>query len=748
MIRKTLFAIVFIANTGVVFAQGTVEDYARAKKYRAETADAVYHIPASIKWNGKGNAFVYEQRTPTGKEFVWVDATARKKEQLFDAKLLAEQLEKSTGQKADINVLSGSTIKLLDKDTVEFAFKSAVWHWNRNSASLKKVRDVEENTIGGSYWGQRRDDTQGKPVVSPDKKKTAYIKNHNVYYALVDDAKSEKQLTFDGSPGEYYTSNIQWSPDSKKVASTRVTKQDIRILTLLESSPIDQLQPKLQTRHYAKPGDALPQHFPVICNIETNKVFAVDKQLVDNQFSIGYPSWRQDSKSVTFEFNKRGHQQYAVVKLDAENGQSKYIINEVSNTFIDYSNYGGKKYRYDVNDGEEIIWASERDGWNHLYRIDGESGQVLNQITKGEWVVRKVVQIDEKNRQIIFEGSGKNKNQDPYLIQYYKVDFDGKNLKELTKENANHTAYFNKDYSYFVDQYSLINKAPITVLRDQSGKVVMELEKANEAKLYDLGWKAPEIFTAKSRDDKYDIWGIIVRPTNFDPNKKYPIIEYIYAGPHNSFVPKTFNTNPSGMQELAELGFIVVQLDGMGTSNRSKEFHNVAWKNLKDAGFPDRIKWIKAAAQKYTYMDVERVGIYGTSAGGQSSTGAVLFHPEFYKVAVSSCGCHDNRMDKIWWNEQWMGWPIGPEYAECSNVENAYRLQGKLLLIVGEVDDNVDPASTYQLSNALIKANKDHEMILVPGMGHSSGGDYGERKRRDFFVKHLIGIDPPAWNKY
>ena len=745
MIRKILFAIVFITNTGVVLAQGTIEDYARAKKYRTATADAVYHIPSSIKWNDRGDIFVYEQRTSTGKEFVWVDAVARKKEQLFDAKLLSEQLEKVTGQKFDINALSGYTIKLLGKDTVEFAFKNSVWHWNRNTASLKKIRDVEENTRVGGYWGQRRDDTQGRPVVSPDKKKTAYIKNYNVYYALVDDPKSEKQLTFDGSPGEYYTSYIQWSPDSKKVASTRATKQDVRILTLLESSPTDQLQPKLQTRHYAKPGDALPQHFPVICNIETNKVFAVDKQLVDNQFSMGYAAWRQDSKSVTFEFNKRGHQQYAVVKLDAENGQSKYIINEVSNTFIDYS---GKKYRYDINDGKEIIWASERDGWNHLYRIDGESGQVLNQITKGEWVVRKVVQIDEKKRQIIFEGSGKNKNQDPYLIQYYKVDFDGKNLNELTKENANHTAYFNADYSYFVDQYSLINKAPVTVLRDQSGKVVMELEKANETKLYDLGWKAPEIFTAKSRDEKYDIWGIIVRPTNFDPNKKYPIIEYIYAGPHSSFVPKTFNTNPSGMQELAELGFIVVQLDGMGTSNRSKEFHNIAWKNLKDAGFPDRIKWIKAAAQKYTYMDVERVGIYGTSAGGQSSTGAVLFHPEFYKVAVSSCGCHDNRMDKIWWNEQWMGWPIGPEYAACSNVENAYRLQGKLLLIVGEVDDNVDPSSTYQLTNALIKANKDHELILVPGMGHSSGGDYGERKRRDFFVKHLIGIDPPAWNTY
>jgi dipeptidyl aminopeptidase/acylaminoacyl peptidase len=745
MIRKILVAFVLIANAGVVLAQGTVEDYGRAKKFRAASADAVYDIPISIKWNIKGDALVYEQRTPTGKEFVWVDPATRKKEQLFNAKLLAENLEKSTGQKADINALSGYTIKLLGKDTVEFTFKNAVWHWNRNSASLKKVREVEENTRTGGYWGQRRDDTQGRAIVSPDKKKTAYIKNHNVYYALIDVPKSEKQLTFDGSPGEYYTSYIQWSPDSKKVVSTRATKQDVRILTLLESSPTDQLQPKLQTRHYAKPGDALPQHFPVICNIETNKVFAVDKQLVDNQFSMGYASWRQDSKSVTFEYNKRGHQQYAVVNLDAENGESKYIINEVSNTFIDYS---GKKYRYDVNDGKEIIWASERDGWNHLYRIDGESGQVLNQITKGDWVVRKVVNVDEKNRQIIFEGSGKNKNQDPYLIHYYKVDFDGKNLRELTREDANHTAYFNADHSYFIDQYSLINKAPVTVLCDQSGKVVMELEKANESKLYDLGWKAPEIFTFKSRDDKYDIWGIIVRPTNFDPNKKYPVIEYIYAGPHSSFVPKTFNSNPSGMQELAELGFIVVQIDGMGTSNRSKEFHNVAWKNLKDAGFPDRIKWIKAAAQKYKYMDVERVGIYGTSAGGQSSTGGVLFHPEFYKVAVSSCGCHDNRMDKIWWNEQWMGWPIGPEYAECSNVENAYRLQGKLMLIVGEVDDNVDPSSTYQLSNALIKANKDHEMILVPGMGHSSGGDYGERKRRDFFVKYLIGIDPPAWNTY
>lgn len=744
MIRKILIIILFIANVGAAAAQGTLADYQRSKKFREALAD-IYYIPTNIKWNKGGNAFLYEQRTPQGREFVWVDVAARKKEALFDIRLLAEQLDKQSGQQLDINLLSGFTTKLLGKDTVEFTYKNAIWQWNRISSNLKKVHDVEENPRSGGYWGQRRDDTQGRPVVSPDKKKTAYIKNHNLYFALVDDPKSEKQLTYDGNPGEYYAANIQWSPDSKKIAGSRVTKQDVRILTLLESSPADQLQPKLQTRHYAKPGDALPQYYPVICNIETNKVFPIDKQFVDNQFSLGYASWRQDSKSVTFEFNKRGHQQYAIVKLDAETGQSKYIINEVSNTFIDYS---GKKFRYDVNDGKEIIWASERNGWNHLYLFDGESGQIINQITEGEWVVRKVVNVDEKNRQIIFEGSGRNKKEDPYLIHYYKVGFDGKNMKELTKEEANHTAYFNEDFSYFVNQYSLINKVPVTVLRDGSGKVVMELESGNVSKLEDFGWRAPEVFTAKSRDNKFNIWGIIVRPTNFDPSKKYPVIEYIYAGPHSSFVPKTFNANPSGMQELAELGFIVVQIDGMGTSNRSKEFHNVAWKNLKDAGFPDRIKWIQAAAQKYNYLDIERVGIYGTSAGGQSSTGGVLFHPEFYKVAVSSCGCHDNRMDKIWWNEQWMGWPVGPEYAECSNIENAYRLQGKLMLIVGELDDNVDPSSTYQLTNALIKANKDHELIVVPGMGHSSGGDYGERKRRDFFVKNLHGVTPPAWNTY
>jgi dipeptidyl aminopeptidase/acylaminoacyl peptidase len=274
----------------------------------------------------------------------------------------------------------------------------------------------------------------------------------------------------------------------------------------------------------------------------------------------------------------------------------------------------------------------------------------------------------------------------------------------------------------------------------------MELETADVNPLLATGWQMPEVFTSAGRDGKTDIWGIIIRPSNFDPKKTYPVIEYIYAGPHDSFVPKSFVTDSRGsLHEMAELGFIVVQIDGMGTANRSKAFQDVCWKDLKDSGFPDRMAWMRAAAKRYPYMDLGRVGIWGNSAGGQSSAGALLHHPDFYKVAVSSSGCHDNRMDKIWWNEQWMGYPIGSQYAESSNVTDAHKLQGKLLLILGELDDNVDPSSTFQFINALIKANKNFDFLMVPGMGHSLGGDYGEHKRRDFLVKHLLNVEPPAW---
>lgn len=421
----------------------------------------------------------------------------------------------------------------------------------------------------------------------------------------------------------------------------------------------------------------------------------------------------------------------------------KVLIDETSSTFIDYS---GKLYRHDLEGSNEIIWASERDGWNHLYLFNSTDGSLKNQITKGEWVVRDVVSVDEKARQIIFRASGKEPG-DPYFIHCYRINFDGTGLTRLTEGDGTHTVTFSKDNKYLIDTWSRVDEPPVTVLRSGTdGSKLMDLEKADISELLRTGIRLPEPFKAIGRDGKIEIWGIIVRPINFDPSKKYPVIENIYAGPHSSFVPKSFSPVISGMHQLAELGFIVVQIDGMGTSNRSKAFHDVCWKNIKDAGFPDRILWMKAAASKYPYMDLDRVGVYGTSAGGQNAAGAVLFQPEFYKVAVASCGCHDNRMDKMWWNEQWMGWPVGEEYAQSSNVENASRLRGKLLLLNGELDNNVDPSSTVQLVNALVKANKEFEYVLLPGTKHSSGGTYGERKRRDFFVKYLLGTDHPDWN--
>ena len=275
----------------------------------------------------------------------------------------------------------------------------------------------------------------------------------------------------------------------------------------------------------------------------------------------------------------------------------------------------------------------------------------------------------------------------------------------------------------------------------------MQLEKANISKLTENGWKAPEVFSAKGRDGETDMWGLIYRPTNFDASKVYPVIEYIYSGPGDQYVPKSFTPYNAWMNSLAELGFIVVQVDGMTTSYRSKKFEEVCYKNLKDAGLPDHIAWIKAAAKKYPYMDIDRVGIFGVSAGGQESTAAVLAYPEFYKAAFSACGCHDNRMDKIWWNELWMGYPVDDSYKACSNVENAHLLQRPLMLLVGELDDNVDPASTMQVVDALIKANKDFELVVLPGEHHTMGEDYGEHKRFDFFVRNLLGINPPAWSE-
>ena len=577
---------------------------------------------------------------------------------------------------------------------------------------------------------------------SPDQHWTAFIRDNNVFIRGTDD-KSETQLSRDGTSDDPYSSEFFWSPDSQKLVALRTAKGQEHKVYLVESSPKDQVQPKLHTIDYLKPGDKLARPRPQLFDISTKQQISVSDELFQNPWSLTQLRWDRDSSRFTFLYNQRGHQVLRIVAVDAKTGAAAAIVDERSKTFIDYS---GKFFSESIETTGEIVWMTERDGWNHLYLHDAKIGRVKNQITKGEWVVLGVDRVDRDKRQIWFRAGGIDPRQDPYYIHHCRVNFDGSGLVTMTEGDGTHLIEYSPDKRFLIDTFSRVDQAPVHELRAvESGKRITELERADDSELRKAGWRSPERFVTKARDGETDIYGVIVRPTNFDATKKYPVIENIYAGPQGFFTPKAFSVL-NRMQELAELGFIVVQMDGLGTSGRSKKFHDVCWKNIGDAGFPDRILWIKAAAAKHPEMDLTRVGIYGTSAGGQNSLGGLLTHGDFYKAGVSDCGCHDNRMDKIWWNEQWMGWPVGPHYDEQSNVTLAPKLQGKLLLMVGELDRNVDPASTRQVVNALIKANKDFEYLEVPGAGHGvAGTPYGKRRLQDFFVRALLGKEP-RWN--
>jgi dipeptidyl aminopeptidase/acylaminoacyl peptidase len=742
LFAKALLIVITLVLTQNLLAQGKLSDYQRADtvdKWR----DLVYNTVTRPQWLPDGKYIWYQTQTPKGKEYILVDLETKKKSSLFDQVKFAQKFSEVSGKAYAAYKLTFDFMRYnKQKNELEFSVENVRWLCKLDDYSIKKQDPIPPRTGERGFWGEADDELKGEPVVSPDGSWEAFIKNSNVYIRLKKD-KSEYQLSFDGSPGDYYSCYLKWSPDSKKIAVNKIRPNVKRYFYMVESSPSDQLQPKLHKREYLKPGDALPFFRPQLFDVTAKTQIPVDEQIFENQYDLTTPAWHKDSRGFTIEFNQRGHQQYRVDEIDAVTGNVKNVIDETSKTFVCYS----YNFRRDIDDGKEIIWKSERDGWQHLYLYDGLTGKVKNQITKGEWVVREVVRVDEKSREIIFKGSGMNAGEDPYFVHLYKVNFDGTGLAELTPEKANHDAVFSSDWNYFVDTYSKVDMPPVSVIRAASdGKVIMELEKADITELLKTGWKAPEVFKSKARDGKTDIWGIIIKPSNFNPKKKYPVIEYIYAGPGGFYTPKSFAANFRMMNTLAELGFIIVQCDGMGTGMRSRAFQDIIWKNIKDGGFEDRKIWIKEAAKKYAYMDITKMGIYGGSAGGQISTAALLFHPDFYKVAVSTCGCHDNRMDKIWWNELWMGYPLGPQYEESSNVANAYRLKGNLMLVVGELDDNVDPASTMQVVNALVKAKKDFELVVIPGAGHAHDLPHIDRKRKDFFVRNIMGVNPPDWN--
>jgi dipeptidyl aminopeptidase/acylaminoacyl peptidase len=732
-----------------------LQDSPQATPRRDAGSQRVFKDRITPHWFHNDTRFWYRNDLRDGgKEFIVVDAERGTRESAFDHAKLAAALSKGLDADCPANKLPFDGIEFIEEyKEIRFNVGDVTWKCDLNSYECVKVEakpsdspsgDAEVGTTGES---QRRQSPREESEQSHDGRWTAFVKDHNVFIKPRDDESKEIQLSRDGKEGMAY-GWFSWAPDSKTLAAFRIEPGERKEVYLVQSSPPGGGRAKLQTRPYALPGDKLTVCELNLFDIASRKHIKPDVDRYEFEWVRPRLRWSSDGARLAYEQVDRGHQRFRVIEVDVAEGQARNLIEEKSKTFIwtAHAENLGLKFVNWLGKEDEIIYVSERDGWRHIYLVDAKEGKIRNQITKGEFVVRGIDRIDEKNRQVWFNASGRNPDQDPYLLHYYRINFDGTGLVALTEGNGNHFLQFSPDGKYFIDTWSRVDMSPVNELRRVSdGKLVCKLEEADLTDLKSSGWEAPEVFVAKGRDAKTDIWGIICRPRNLDPNKKYPIIEDIYAGPQSSYVPKTFSPT-SRYESLTRLGFVVVKIDGMGTANRSKAFHDVCWHNLKDAGFEDRILWMKAVAKKYPYTDLARVGVYGNSAGGQNAAAAVLFHPEFYKVAVASCGCHDNRMDKASWNEQWMGYPVGPQYSECSNIDNAHLLQGKLFLIVGELDTNVPPESTMRFVDALIQAGKDFDLLVIPGGGHGMGGSYGQRRMQDFFVRHLLGAEPPDRN--
>ena len=773
------------------FAQGTVDDYNRAYSLYAKfNAQNVYHWAQNVRWVDSTHVFYYSVQTPEGQRFIVFDADKNSKQGYTSEKEMNEALaairpaSKERQHRFGPPPTGGSR-----RGTTPFRQPQRHWMevdeeqeqrlvtspdgkleaWIEGYNVIvhqvgrpysEKLQLTQDGTIGHYY--------SNRILWSPDSRKIFVCKRKAVEkrYAYYVESSPQDQLQPILHKQEYakpgddlpqftpYIFNLNPSPSPKVEGSDTPQNLETRnseTRTLLNPS---------------RPLTPLPSR---------------EGLGVGLQYSLDWFQWTPDSRYVTMEYNQRGHKLYQLLAMDAETGKLTSLVEERSEKFVNYN----RIWRRWLSDGR-LLWTSERDNWNHLYLYGSKASKKSKKqrakaslsslptgegrggaspfegwggapITRGSWCVRDILHVDEANEVIYFTASGVHPDEDPYNIHYFTVRFDGSDFQELTPEPGNHRAQFSFDRQFLVDTYSAPDKAPVTKLHaigsapspsgEGRGEASTLIETSDLSRILANGWQAPEVFVAPGRDGTTPMWGIIQRPTNFDPSKKYPVIEYIYAGPGDAYTPKSFNPYNWNMTSLAELGFIVVQLDGMGTSWRGKAFEEVCYKNLKDAGFPDRKAWIRAAAAKYPYMDADNVGIFGASAGGQESTTAVLLHGDFYKAAYSSCGCHDNRMDKIWWNEQWMGYPVDSSYVECSNVYHASKLERPLMLVVGELDDNVDPASTMQVADALIRAGKDFELVVLPGVHHTMGERFGEHKRYDFFVRHLLGVEPPKWSE-
>lgn len=696
------------------------------------TENKVFRDRVKANWLPDGKTFWYRvQKGPESNEFVLIEAETGKRKTAASLKKLGlpeKEAVKTSATKIELRATKRtgeeSGFKFINKlgEDVDLFWISQSGEHIRYGG-IRAGTEREQHTFEGHVW----------LITSRTGEHLAVVEGASQVQTLIIDGKGLSKA----KPEPKKVEKGFQAPDGSCVVTNEPEMVPARKVTLVESSPNDGLQPKTKVFDYIKPGDPLPKPHLVITNTDGSKI-RVPNKLWENPFTTDGKldvTWAPDSREFYFNYNQRGHQLYRVLAANAKTGAVRVVVEETSKTFIHYS---GKSWRHWLHETNELIWMSERDGWCHLWLYDVKTGKPKHQITKGQWPVREVLHVNEAKREIWFLASGLRPVEDPYHEHLCRVNFDGSGFQHLTANEGNHRVEFSPKRDFFIDTWSRADHAPVSELRRSSdGSLVCELERADATALLAAGWTMPERFVAKGRDGKTDIHGVIITPSKLDPAKKYPIVEDIYAGPHGAFAPKDFDRQLR-MHQIAELGFIVVKLDGMGTNHRGKAFHDVCWKNLKDAGFPDRKLWITEAAKTRPWMDLSRVGIYGGSAGGQNAMRALLDHHDFYKVAVADCGCHDNRMDKIWWNEQWMGWPVDESYAKSSNKEEASKLQGHLLLIVGELDTNVDPANTMQVVAALQKAGKTFDFMPIAGTGHGAAETpYGSKLRMDFLVRHL-----------
>ena len=761
--RKYLLTLTAIAFAFTINAQQalTAKDYERAEKFMSYNTEPF--IDGGIvrpNWL-PGDQFWYLASTSKKSEFILVDPAKKNRGAAFDHQKLAEVLSTATGNKYDASKLPFQTINFsADGKSVSFTVMGKKWKYNLQANQVTPDESAYSTSTAPPARQGRPGGSGGNDVLSPDGKRSIFIKEYNLWVRDIADNK-HTQLTTDGIKDfGYATDNagwsssdkaiLRWSPDSKKIATFRQDQRKVNDMYLVTTNVG---KPTLWAWKYPLPGDKeIITIQRVIIDVDAAKVInlqvAADPHrasLSDDISSSGTfddVDWKDDASQLAFLSTSRDHKQEKFRIADAATGAVREVFEEVVPTQYE-SGQGNINWRYLAN-SNEIIWYSERDNWGHLYLYDAMTGKVKNQITKGDWMVSSLLKVDDKNRLLYFMAGGREPGN-PYFAHLYKIGFDGKNLTLLTPEDGNHQVSFSPSYNYFIDSYSKPDIAPVTVLRDLNGKLITALEKTDASRLIATGWKPPVTVSVKAQDGKTDIYGLVFTPTHLDLKKKYPVIDYIYPGPQGGSVGSwSFSASRGDHQSLAELGFIVVLIEGTSNPLRSKSFHDMSYGNMAENTLPDQITAIKQLALQYP-IDTSRVGIWGHSGGGFATAAAMFRYPDFFKVGISESGNHDNRNYEDDWGERYNGLVENANYEAQANQNYAKNLKGKLLLAHGMMDNNVPPSNTLLVVEALIKANKNFDLVVFPNSGHGYGqySSYMMRRRWDYFVRNLLGAEPP-----